>query len=927
MQHRKSWVRGAALVALLALAACGGKGEAELIASAKGYLEKKDPKAAVIELKNALDQNASSAEARFLLGRALLEVGDAAGAEVELKRALDLKHPESQVVPLRARALLAKGEARRVTEEYGTTDLADPMQNIELQTTLATAYASRGMMDDARTAAGKALAISPHYAPAILVNARLTVAGGNVDGALSAIDSLLQKSPDNVEALLFKADLVRAARGDRAAAIELYRKALAAKPDLPEAHAALITTLLSNRDLDGARAQLAALKKVRPTAQQTQFLEAQIAFSAADYRQARDLIQALLRAAPENVRALMLAGATELQLGAPSQAESFLARATQLAPQSIDARRLLAEAYLRMRQPSKALATLQPLLEMKTPLPQALALAAQAHLLEGDTKTAETLFSRAAQLRPDDKRLNAALALSQIARGQTDNGFGELQRLAAADEGRSVDMALITARIQRREFDAAMQAIDALQKKQPDSPVPPHLRGRVHVLKQDLDAARKAFEDALAKDDKYVPAVGALAALDMRQGDAAAAQARFAKLIERDPKNVQAMLAMADLKQRAGAPASDVNKAYADAVAAAPATDTQARGAQIDHLTRQRDYKGALAAAQAAVAALPNNVEMLDRLARLQLGTGDRQQALSTYGKIVALRPDDALGYVGQATTRMQGEEYDAALRDVRRAIEKDADSLQAHRMGIAIAMKQKRVDEALQLARQLQQRRPDDAAGFVAEGEIEASQKRWDAAVAALKKGTIKRDGTAAATGLHSVLVAAQRAGEAGKFADAWLKEHPKDAIFLFYLGDTALRANNLAQAESRYVEVMKMQPENAMALNNVAWLYLRQGKPGARAIAEKAVRNAPNLPAARDTYAMILAADRAFPQAIEESKRALALSGDAPGFRLNLARIYLDAGDKKAARAELDILTKMGDKFPAQFEVERLIKRAEGS
>ena len=76
-----------------------------------------------------------------------------------------------------------------------------------------------------------------------------------------------------------------------------------------------------------------------------------------------------------------------------------------------------------------------------------------------------------------------------------------------------------------------------------------------------------------------------------------------------------------------------------------------------------------------------------------------------------------------------------------------------------------------------------------------------------------------------------------------------------------------------------------------------------------------------------MILAADRAFPQAIEESKRALALSGDAPGFRLNLARIYLDAGDKKAARAELDILTKMGDKFPAQFEVERLIKRAEGS
>lgn len=927
MQRKNSWTWGAVLAAALALAACSGKGEAELIASAKSYLEKKDPKAAVIELKNALDQNASSAEARFLLGRALLEVGDAAGAEVELKRALDLKHPEAQVVPLRARALLAKGEARRLTEEYGTTDLSDPMQNIELQTTLATAYASRGMMDEARAAVGKALAISPHYAPAVLVNARLTVAGGKVDDALAAIDGLLQRAPDNVEALLFKADLLRAARGDRAAAIDLYRKALVVKPDLAEAHAALITTLLGNGDLDGARAQLGELKKVRPTAQQTQFLEAQIAFSATDFRQARDLIQTLLRAAPENVRALMLAGATELQLGAPSQAESFLSRAAQLAPQSIDARRLLAEAYLRMRQPSKALATLQPLLEMKTPLPQALALAAQAHLLEGDTKTAEALFARAAQMRPDDRRLNAALALSQIARGQADNGFGELQRLAAADEGRSVDMALITARIQRREFDAAMQAIDALQKKQPDSPVPLHLRGRVLVLKQDMDAARKAFEAALAKDDTYVPAVGALAALDMRQGKPDAAQARFAKLIERDPKNVPAMLALAELKQRAGAPAAEVSKAYADAVSAAPAADTQARGAQIDHLTRQRDYKGALAAAQAAVAALPNNVEMLDRLARLQMSTGDRQQALSSYGKIVALRPDEALGYLGQANARMQGEEYDAAIRDVRRAIEKDPDSVPAHRLGIAIAMRQKRTDEALQLARQLQQRRPDDAVGFVAEGEIEASQKRWDASVAALKKGTIKRDGTTAATRLHSVLVAAQRAGEAAKFADAWLKDHPKDAIFLFHLGDAALQTNNMAQAESRYVEVMKMQPENAMALNNVAWLYLRQGKPGARALAEKAVRNAPTLAAARDTYAMVLAAERAFPQAIEESKRALALSGDAPGFRLNLARIYLDAGDKKAARVELDALAKMGDKFPAQFEVERLLKRAEGT
>ena len=113
----------ALLVALL-LVACGDKPE-DMISSAKDYLAKNDSKAAVIQIKNALQKNPDLPEARYLLGKALMESGDAAGAETELRKALALNHPQDQVIPPLANALLAQGQAKKITDEFGKTTLTD----------------------------------------------------------------------------------------------------------------------------------------------------------------------------------------------------------------------------------------------------------------------------------------------------------------------------------------------------------------------------------------------------------------------------------------------------------------------------------------------------------------------------------------------------------------------------------------------------------------------------------------------------------------------------------------------------------------------------------------------------------------------------------------------------------------------------------
>jgi len=194
---------------------------------------------------------------------------------------------------------------------------------------------------------------------------------------------------------------------------------------------------------------------------------------------------------------------------------------------------------------------------------------------------------------------------------------------------------------------------------------------------------------------------------------------------------------------------------------------------------------------------------------------------------------------------------------------------------------------------------------------------------VAALRRALTSGGGSDVAGRLYGMLNAGKHGEEADRMARAWLEAHPKDAMFRFLMGDTALAQGQLALAESHYRKVLELQPDNAMALNNVAWLMVRQGKPGAVALAERANQIQPNRPVLMDTLAGALAAEEQTARAIQVQKQAIAKAPDDLGLRLNLARIYVKAGDRQLARAELEPLVKLGDKFPAAREVASLMQQ----
>ncbi len=924
--------RVGSLAAALLLAGCFGPSNAELLSSARELMAKKEWNAAQLQLKTLLQEQPDSSEGRLLLGQAMLDGGNLAGAEAELRRALELGQSEARVLPALASAMVGLGKGALLLQQFGQVTLPEPQADAELKSWLATAEAGEGQLEAADARIGLALRASPDHAPALLLRARLAAARGDVAGAQAQVQALIDRQQDNADAWLLKAELLMAAAGTAqgaqatAPAIAAYQRTLALMPSSVSAHSAILGLQIRRGDFAAAATQWSAMHKALPQHPQTLFFEAVLAEQKGDFKRARELSQVLLRASPENPRTLMLAGQVELKLGNLAQAEAHLAKAAQLLPKATMPRRRLAQVQLRSGQADKALLTLRPMLEDKAPDIEALTLSAQALLMKGDTAGADASFARAAKLKPDNLQVRTAIALSALAKGQ-DSSLTELQAISAADTGSAADMALISALVRRKDYAGALKAVDALAAKQPKEPLPDQLRGRIALQRQDSAGARKHFEQALLKSVDYLPALAGLAALDMADKQPAAAKARFEAALQRNPKNTSAMLALAELSARSGGTPEETQRWLDQAVTAEPA-EALPRQMLIDHLLSIGQQRPALVAAQAAVAALPENPELLDRLGRALLINGETQQAVSTFNKLATVAPRSALPQLRLADAHAAANNRSGMSAAVKRAVEIAPDQLQVRQAQLRLALMDNKPAEALAVAKLVQTQWPTEAVGFGMEGEIEMSRRNWDAAAAALRKALTRQQPGDSAQKLHAALVAAKKGGEADKMATDWRKSHPADLGFIMHLGDMAMAGGGLTQAEGFYREVLSRQPEHVLALNNLAYALALQKKPGAVALAEKALQQAPKAAAVMDTLAFSLAAEQQLPRAIEIQTQAVAAATapEAHQFRLQLAKFLLQSGNKSDARTELDKLAALGKAFARQDEVAELIKQTGG-
>jgi putative PEP-CTERM system TPR-repeat lipoprotein len=908
-----------ALVTSLVLVACGASPES-MVNSAKDYLAKNDLNAASIQLKNALQEKPDLGEARYLLGRVNLEQGDAGGAMKNLRRAIDAGYQTDMVWGTLARAMEAAGESDALLKEFDGKAIADPVQKAHILAALGDVRFAKGQRDEAGKDYQAALDSDPKNTRARAGVARLKAISGDLPGALAELELALTPpvSQDQADAYALKASILVAQNkpDDAVAAME---GAIKAKPSAVGGHFALISLLLRQNKPELARERLADMKKAVGKHPSALYLQAFMDFREGKLKEARDEIEQVIRLAPDFLPGRLLAGSIYLRLNEQQQAQANLQKVLGHPL----ARRMMVASLLASKDVTRAEEVLKPLLERGKSDPGVMNLAGQVYLAKGDFDRSADYFERVVHLDPKNAQAMTRLGVAKLGGGETQEAFEDLESASKLDEGSTqADVALILAHLRRGELDKAMAAQATLERKQPDNPQTYNLKGGILMAKKDLPGARAAFEKALSLQPTFLPAVVNLVRMDLAEKHPEEAKKRFEAVIAKDPKVVQAYLGLAELQAASGAPAPEVEATLKRAVVASPSS-TAPKLALVRLYLRTNEAKKALALAQEIQAAAPEDPAAVELLGRTQLAAGDPQQGLASLNKLVSLQPQSPAPLVELADAQALTKDFAAAERSLKKALELKPDLVPAQQRLIALYLRDKREDAALGVARAIQKKRADAAIGFALEGDVRAASQKWPEAVMAYRKAYQIAKSPELAVKLHASLTRAGNAAEADRLAEEWIRAQPNDVVVRGYLAERALAGNKPAEAVKYYEAILKLAPNNALVLNNLAFAAGQVNDPRALGFAEEAVKLAPTNPAILDTYGMLLVNKGELSKGLEQLEKAKAGAPKAYAIRINLAQAYIKADRKPDAKRELQsVMEEATDQAPVKARAEALLK-----
>ncbi len=130
--------------------------------------------------------------------------------------------------------------------------------------------------------------------------------------------------------------------------------------------------------------------------------------------------------------------------------------------------------------------------------------------------------------------------------------------------------------------------------------------------------------------------------------------------------------------------------------------------------------------------------------------------------------------------------------------------------------------------------------------------------------------------------------------------------------------------QAQPIYEQILKIDPGNAVALNNLAFLKAEQGidLESALTMAQRARQKEPKSPQIADTLAWIYIKKNLSEEAIRIYKDVVVQDPENPAFHFHYGMALLQKGDKASAKRELDIAMKDGPSKGDKVKIQALLQ-----
>jgi putative PEP-CTERM system TPR-repeat lipoprotein len=901
--------------------ACGGGlTDAQHVEKAQRYAAEGQVNAAVIELKNALQQNPDNPSARKLLGELHLEVGDAAGAEKELRRARKLGVADDVVLPLLAQALLAQGKQEELQ--------AISSKNLTPGDRKATVLAAQGLAklakNEVSAAAGlieQAVSMSDQSPYARLAKGRLLASTQEYDLAREEVDRVLELDASYAPAWGLLGDLENRG-GNPAEAEAAYSKAIEKDENDLAALLKRAQVRILQKKYEEAQKDLDILRKRIPNHPEVNYAQGLIHLQKGRLQEAKAAFDLTLSAKEDHLGAVYFLALTHLRLGNREQAEKYAEQFLSAVPDSVGGRKLVASIELANRQYATAEELIRPVVDSRGEDTVAFNMLATALLGQGKTDEAVGLLKRVTDLQPDSAIAQLRLGAALLAGGRQGEGVTHIEKAIEMDpQLQRAYLLLANFYLRQKDIGKALQAAESYRDAYPDTAAPYNLIGRLRLESGDEASARQSFERArelepgnpianhrlaalaikkkayqetrgyyqnvLSYQRDHLSTLLKLAALDALEENEQAMLAHLQQAATAHPKAVQPKILLARYYLRQGEPTKvpTLMVELSEAQRRIPAVLEVMARSQL----AQKQYAQAKYSLEQLIEQRPDSAQAHLQLARAYAGLGERKGLRSELERAVGLAPKSFGARLALGRLLLLEGEKEAVAEQLSVLDELSPEHPDVLRLKAALARAQGDQATATELLEAVFEKSPTTAS------MLSVARQQW-------------------ATGEETAALELQ---------EEWVAEHPDDLAAAMALAATNIRQGQVDRAMEQYQRILGKQEKNVAVLNNLAWLLSDREPKKALEYAERASELAPEAELVMDTLAVVLLKNDDIARAKRTMERVLAKDPKNPAFRYHGAMIDAAAGEKVSAIQALEALLGAGSDFAEQDEAQQLLTK----
>lgn len=849
------------LVVAIAISGCDGSGNADAnAAKARQYVERAENYrqhgqygAAIIEARNAMKLAPENKAGAVELANLLNELGQPRQA-IELLKPLAETGDKGAVLALAQAYLLQHKFQSTLDYIQSATRRLNLENDNELRLKSARAYIGLGQYEEA-SALLQALRDTPQVGTqAQLHLAEIDYLQGDIEASETAIKQLLEKAPNDVNALIMAANLAEQ-QGRLDQAEDLLSRALMNLPQtdtLTPVKANVLqklTTILTKRGRTGeALIYAKTLSDANPegAALQDKFKQGVQLFEDGNLDEAEKILSEVYDQSNNDLAGTLL-GMIRYSKNDMTGAANYLDRHVDPEVASDAALMALASTQLRMEQPNKLLELIGPEERSQIKNPQLKALLGIAMIQTGDSAAGEKLVTSAQAEQPANGSIRAALARYYLSSGQAQKALALLEQgLSATPKDEGLNRLYIGANMALGKSDRALATAQSFAETAPATAENYLLYGHVALLAKKYDVSQAALQKALTLKPDYPQANLELAQLHMARQQPQPAQDLYKRLIGADPDNVAAIKGFVTTQEMIAGRQSVADNI--EPLIMSVSQSQTARAVIAEYYLRNRQF---------------------DATGRILKGVDTGAEG----SYVAAVKQTYTLALAEQA---LAAKNYPDARLHIVDSLRVNPRNPQLLGTLAHIEIQAGELKEAEKVIAQLDQIQPQAPIVLKLRGDLAQASNQGGAAAEDFRKlwDMSRTDSNAAR--LYKSLEA-QDGAAAEAFLREWQTAMPQSDRPYLIRAVTLQKHGNAKDALAQYEAALTRNGNNPVTLNNLAWLYFEKGDKRALALAEKATQLDPKNPAILDTYGWLLVQNKEAARGIAKLEEAAKLAPDS--------------------------------------------------